>query len=165
QDHLAPYAAPGHWNDPDMLEVGNGGMSTVEYQTHMSLWALLSAPLLAGNDLRDMTPDILSILTNKDVIAVDQDRLGRQGTRVRQDGDLEVWAKPLDGGAQAVGLFNRGAMTAQISVRCDELKTCGDFRVRDLWKHADLAPAGQTLSAFVPGHGVALFRLTPAKAS
>jgi alpha-galactosidase len=88
------YAGPGHWNDPDMLEIGNGGMSDTEYRTHMSLWSLLAAPLLAGNDLRDVTPGILEILTNKEVIAVDQDPLGKQGTRVSRQGDAEVWASP-----------------------------------------------------------------------
>jgi len=165
QDSLAQYAAPGHWNDPDMLEVGNGGMSATEYRTHMSLWALLSAPLLAGNDLRAMTPEVLGILTNPGVIAVDQDRLGRQGRRVRKDGDLEVWAKPLDDGAFAVGLFNRGTTTAQIVARCEELQTCGDYQVRDLWAQSDLGRSGSSLSASVPGHGVALLRLTTRKAS
>src|SRR6266536_1466440 len=88
---LAPYAGPGHWNDPDMLEVGNGGMTTSEYKSHFALWALMAAPLIAGNDLRSMSPEIHDILTNKEVIAIDQDPLGRQGRRVWKDGDLEVW--------------------------------------------------------------------------
>src|SRR5437773_7701686 len=91
----ASAARPGAWNDPDMLEVGNGGMTTDEYRAHFSLWAILAAPLLAGNDLRDMKPEIRDILTNKEVIAVNQDPLGRQGRRVRKDGDLEVWAKQM----------------------------------------------------------------------
>src|SRR5579883_1654060 len=91
-------AGPGHWNDPDMLEVGNGGMTVNEYRSHFSFWALLAAPLMAGNDLRDMKPEIHDILANKEVIAVDQDPLGRQGRRVWKDGDLEVWSKPLAGG-------------------------------------------------------------------
>src|SRR5207253_3941241 len=95
---LYASAAPGAWNDPDMLEVGNGGMTDAEYRTHMSLWAILAAPLLAGNDLRNMTPATLQMLTNADVIAVDQDPMGRQGRRVKQDGEREVWLKPLAGG-------------------------------------------------------------------
>src|SRR3954470_11796488 len=92
---LDAYAGPGHWNDPDMLEVGNGGMTDTEYRSHFSLWAILAAPLMAGNDLQKMTPAIREILTNKEVIAVDQDALGRQGRRVAKQGDLEVWARPL----------------------------------------------------------------------
>ena len=102
------FAGPGHWNDPDMLEIGNGGMTDNEYRTHMSLWCMLAAPLLAGNDIRDMKPEIAEILMNKEVIAIDQDKLGKQGVRVAKDGDLEVWAKPLADGGHAVGLFNRG---------------------------------------------------------
>ena len=96
---LQSYAGPGHWNDPDMLEVGNGGMTDVEYRSHFSLWALLAAPLIAGNDLRNMRPEIHDILTNKEVIAVDQDALGREGERVAKNGDWEVWAKQLKDGA------------------------------------------------------------------
>src|SRR5579875_3023245 len=96
---LAQYAGPGHWNDPDMLEIGNGGMSDTEYRTHMSLWSLLAAPLLAGNDLRDASKNVLDILTNKEVIAVDQDRLGKQAKRVSKDGDVEVWSRPLTDGS------------------------------------------------------------------
>ena len=121
QAGLAKYAGPGHWNDPDMLEVGNGRMTADEYRTHMSLWALLAAPLLAGNDLSKMTPETKSILMNKAVIAIDQDRLGVQGDRVSQDGDLEIWSKPLSGGGKAVGLFNRGTATASLSLTLSDL--------------------------------------------
>ena len=105
QNGLERFAGPGHWNDPDMLEVGNGKMNEEEYRTHMSLWCLLAAPLLAGNDLSKMTPETLAILTNPEVIAVDQDPLGIQGHRVAQEGQLEVWVKPLADGSKAVGLF------------------------------------------------------------
>jgi len=111
------YAGPGHWNDPDMLEIGNGGMTDDEYQTHMSLWCILAAPLLAGNDIRDMKPNIAGILMNKEAIAVDQDKLGKQGVRVAKNGDLEVWSKPLADGGHAVGLFNRGADTSKVTCR------------------------------------------------
>src|ERR1700683_5443046 len=104
---LESYAGPGHWNDPDMLEVGNGGMSAAEYRSHFSFWCLLAAPLIAGNDVRHMTPDIKAILTNKEVIAVDQDPLGREGHRVWKDGDREVWSKELQNGSRAVILFKR----------------------------------------------------------
>src|ERR1044072_1850616 len=106
---LWPYAGPGHWNDPDMLEVGNGGMTTDEYRAHFSLWAMMAAPLIAGNDIANMREVTRSTLLNKEVIAVDQDSLGVQGHRVHKDGDSEVWVKPLSGGAVAVLLFNRGA--------------------------------------------------------
>src|SRR5436853_7926942 len=102
QNDLAPWAKPGHWNDPDMLEIGNGAMREMEYKTHMSLWAMLAAPLLAGNDLRSMKPEILAILTNKEVIAIDQDKLGMQGQRVWQSGEQEIWTRTLSGGAMAL---------------------------------------------------------------
>ena len=107
QAGLARFAGPGHWNDPDMLEVGNGGMNTEEYRTHMSLWAILAAPLLAGNDLSKMTPETVALLTNKDVIAVDQDSAGKQGDRVWAQGPIEVWSRTLADGSKAVGIFNR----------------------------------------------------------
>src|SRR5262249_40490429 len=107
QNDLAPFAKPGHFNDPDMLEVGNGGMSTDEYKTHMTLWSILAAPLLAGNDVRNMTSATRDILLNPEVIAIDQDKAGRQGKRVAQSGDQEIWVRELGGGDLAVGVFNR----------------------------------------------------------
>ena len=118
---LQSYAGPGHWNDPDMLEVGNGGMTDVEYRSHFSLWAMLAAPLIAGNDLRNMRPEIHDILTNKEVIAVDQDALGREGERVAKNGDLEVWAKQLKDGSRAVILLNRGGTEQQITANWEDL--------------------------------------------
>jgi alpha-galactosidase len=153
------YAAPGHWNDPDMLEIGNGGMSETEYRTHMSLWAVLAAPLLAGNDLRDVAPGILEILNNKDVVAVDQDKLGRQGVRVSKQGDLEVWSRPLADGGYAVGLFNRGASSARITAQWSDLGIAGTHAVRDLWAHADRGTASGSYSAEVPSHGVVLVKI------
>jgi len=108
QDGLARYAGPGHWNDPDMLEVGNGKLSIEENRSHFSMWAMLAAPLLAGNDLRHMKPEIRDILTNADVIAIDQDKLGRQGTRAYSDGEVEVWTRHLSGGALAVAVLAAG---------------------------------------------------------
>ena len=153
------YAGPGHWNDPDMLEIGNGGMSLDEYRAHMSLWSILAAPLIAGNDLRDMTADISAILGNKDVIAVDQDSLGRQGARAAKTGDLEVWSRPLSGGALAVGLFNRGPAPAKITAHWSDLGVQGTKSVRDLWAHADRGKASGEYSADVPSHGVVMLRL------
>jgi len=97
QNELAQWARPGHWNDPDMLEVGNGAMTEDEYRTHMSLWSILAAPLLAGNDLRSMNPAILEILTNREVIAIDQDKDGKQGRQAWKSGDQEIWTRPLSG--------------------------------------------------------------------
>ncbi|MGA8028598.1 MAG: glycoside hydrolase family 27 protein [Bryobacteraceae bacterium] len=161
QLELAQYAGPGHWNDPDMLEIGNGGMTDTEYRTHMSLWSLLAAPLLAGNDLRDVPPNIIEILTNKEVIAIDQDALGKEAKRVAKDGDLEVWARPLSGGAHAVGLFNRGAATAKVTARWSDVGVKGKAHVRDLWTHADRGQISDHFSADVPSHGVVLIRIEP----
>jgi alpha-galactosidase len=153
------YAGIGHWNDPDMLEIGNGGMTDTEYQTHMSLWCLLAAPLLAGNDIRDMKPSIADILMNKEAIAVDQDKLGKQGVRKSQDGTVEVWAKPLADGGLAVGLFNRGEAAAKVTAKWSDLGLKGSHKVRDLWKHADAGKASGEYTAEVPSHGVVMVKL------
>ncbi len=160
---LAQYAGPGHWNDPDMLEVGNGGLTETEDRTHMSLWSMLAAPLLAGNDLRSISPGTLAMLTEKDVVAIDQDPLGKEATRVAKNGDLEVWARPLAGGAEAVGLFNRGETDAKVTARNSDLKLTGAFTIRDLWAHADRGRFAGEFSADVPPHGVVLLRLEAAK--
>src|SRR5882672_7434057 len=137
---LESFGGPGHWNDPDMLEVGNGGMTTTEYRSHFSLWCILAAPLMAGNDLKNMSPEIKEILTNQEVIAVDQDGLGLQGRRVARDGETEVWVKQLQDGGRAAILFNRGPGDAQISVTWEELGYPARLpaEVRDLWAKKDL---------------------------
>ncbi len=160
QDAWARYSKVGHWNDPDMLEIGNGGMTDVEYKTHMSLWALLAAPLLAGNDLRQMGEATRAVLLNREVIAVDQDKLGRQARRVSQSGQTEVWARPLAGGAWAVGLFNRGTEPAQVTAKLSEIGVTGKVKVRDLWARADKGVAQAELTETVEGHGVVMLRLT-----
>lgn len=155
---LWPYAGPGHWNDPDMLEVGNGGMTDEEYRTHFSLWAMMAAPLVAGNDVAHMTPAIHDILTNREVIAVDQDALGRQGHRVARNGDSEVWMKPLAGGGRALLLLNRGASAR--TIRADwamlELPPALRLRARDVWAHRELGEKAGSYAATVPPHGVSL---------
>jgi alpha-galactosidase len=156
---LTTYAGPGHWNDPDMLEIGNGGMSDTEYRTHMSLWSILAAPLLAGNDLRDMTSATHDILCNREVIAIDQDKAGHQGYRISKDGDKEIWAKPLANGDWAVGLFNRGQTSATITANLSHLKLSGKHRVRDLWRHEDRGSLDAGFSEEVPSHGVVLIRI------
>jgi alpha-galactosidase len=158
QAGLSKYAKPGNWNDPDMLEVGNGGMTPVEYRTHMSLWALLAAPLLAGNDLTKMTPETLAILTNPEVLAIDQDKAGRQGDRVHAEGPLEVWAKPLSGGAKAVGLFNLSDQPSYVEVNFAAVGLKAAVKTRDVWAAKNLGSMTH-YRALVPGHGVVLLRL------
>jgi alpha-galactosidase len=159
QNGLESFAGPGHWNDPDMLEVGNGGMNHDEYITHMSLWVILAAPLLAGNDLAKMTPETLSILTNKEVVAVDQDAKGVQGRRVAQEGPLEVWSKPLADGSVAVGLFNRGESQNPVTVNFKDVGRGNAVKIRDLWKQEDLGTFEQSYTAEVPRHGAVLIRI------
>ena len=161
-------AGPGHWNDPDMLEVGNGGMTLEEYRSHFSLWAMMAAPLIAGNDLREMSDEIRAILTNAEVIAVDQDPLGVQGRVVLDRGyGAQVWAKPLADGSVAVALFNQreGEMEGSISWHEIGLDR-GPAKVRDLWtdedsQHLDDGTYATRLRRPVPGHGVVMLRVTP----
>jgi alpha-galactosidase len=156
QNGLEKFAGPGHWNDPDMLEVGNGGMKRDEYRTHMALWALLAAPLLAGNDLRSMTPETKEMLTNAEVLAVDQDAKGVQGHRVWDEGPLEIWIKPLANGSHAVGLFNRGESSLKITLDFKMLGSASSLKLRDLWEHKDLGEVQAPYTADVPKHGVVL---------
>jgi alpha-galactosidase len=160
QNDLAPWAKPGHWNDPDMLEIGNGGMTETEYKTHLSLWAMLAAPLLAGNDLRSMSPEILTILTNREVIAIDQDKDGTQGKQVWKSGEQEIWARSLAGGAQALALFNKATEPAKVTVRWADIGISGQWHMRDLWLHQDIDWPGPEYSATIPGHGVVMLRLS-----
>jgi len=160
---LYSYAGPGHWNDPDMLEVGNGGMTTSEDRAHFSLWCLLAAPLITGNDLRSMSAETKEILTNREVIAIDQDPLGQQGRRVWKDGGSEVWSKELQDGSRAVILLNRGETPTGISVAWrqigypDHLST----EVRDLWTHKNLGRFTGSFKASVPSHGVVMITVKP----
>jgi alpha-galactosidase len=160
QAGLARFAGPGHWNDPDMLEVGNGGMNADEYKTHMSLWAILAAPLLAGNDLTTMAPETVAMLTNRDVIAIDQDKEGKQGDRVWVEGPIEVWIKPLSGGAKAIGIFNRhpSAITAQPDL--NKLGIRNGVKVKDIWQNKEMNLSSD-YSVTIPGHGVVLLRTLP----
>jgi alpha-galactosidase len=160
---LEKFAGPGGWNDPDMLEVGNGGMTTAEYRAHFSFWCLLAAPLMAGNDLRSMTPEIRDVLISKEIIAIDQDPLGTQGLRVRDDGDLEVWAKKLSDGAHAAILFNRDKEEQPIAVSWQEIGLPYDAEpmVRDLWSKKDLGRMKSPLVVRVPPHDVVMVKVTP----
>jgi alpha-galactosidase len=134
-------------------------MSEEEYRTQMSLWCLLAAPLIVGADVANLKPAALSILTNLEVIAVDQDRLGVQGHRVSAEGPLEVWMKPLADGSKAVGLFNRDLGTTPITTRFRDLGLTGAISVRDLWAKKDLGVYRDHFTAAVPGHGVMMLRL------
>lgn len=156
---LERFAGPGHWNDPDMLEVGNGGMKDNEYRMQMGLWSLLAAPLLAGNDLTKMSPETLAILTNSEVIAVDQDRLGLQAHRVWEEGPLEIWMKPLADGSKAVGLFNREQGTLKMTVRFRDIGVAEAAAVRDVWGSKDLGVFHGSFSADVGEHQMMLLKI------
>jgi alpha-galactosidase len=161
QAGLSPFAGPGHWNDPDMLEIGNGGMKPMEYRTHMSLWAMLAAPLLAGNDLSAMTDETKSMLLNKEVIAIDQDKAGHQGDRVMTEGPLEVWMKPLADGSKAIAIFNRWTMPLTLDVSLAKFGfRNAPVKLHDVWEHQDLPDAHGNYLANVPPHGVVMLRAT-----
>ena len=157
---LARHAHPGAWNDPDMLEVGNGGMTTTEYKTHFGLWAEMAAPLLIGTDLRKATPSTLAILTNRRVIAVDQDRLGVQGHVVARRHATMVFTKPLANGDSAVALYNAGNSVQTISTSAARagLARARRYAVTDLWTGRTTTTSG-SITAAVPPHGTALYRV------
>ncbi|MGD0912409.1 MAG: glycoside hydrolase family 27 protein [Terracidiphilus sp.] len=160
QASFAPLAGPGHWNDPDMLEIGNGGMNGDEYRTQMSLWSLVAAPLLAGNDLSTMSDETRSILLNKEVIAIDQDPLGKQATPDRK-GDLETWIKPLADGGAAVGIVNLGSSAATATIRASDLAIASPVtNARDLWTHENVKFRGGAYSAIVQPHATLLLRVS-----
>lgn len=171
QDGLRRYAGPGHWNDPDMMEVGNG-MSVSEDRAHFSLWAMLAAPLITGNDLRSMSDATREILTNEDVIAIDQDSLGIQGFKYRVEGELELWFKPLVEEDWAMLILNRGDEPADFTFDWDHESVVDElsgrdayfdkarvFEIRDLWTKASLGTTHRSLSATVPAHDVLMMRL------
>ena len=166
QAGLAEFASPGHWNDPDMLVVGVVGwghahptrLTPAEQYTHISLWSLLSAPLLIGCDLTRLDDFTKGLLTNDEVLAVNQDSLGKQATRLIKDGEIEVWAKPLADGTTALGVFNRGFFEAKYEL---DLSKLGDGRtVRDLWRQTDLGAFDETFETAVPPHGVVLLKVS-----
>jgi alpha-galactosidase len=159
QTAMTKYAGPGHWNDPDMLEIGNGGMSEDEYKTHMTLWAMLAAPLLAGNDLSKMTESTRSILMNKEVIAVDQDALGQQGDRIFKDGTTEVFAKPLVNSKRAIAIFNRADEDRDITVDLSKLGVDKSANLRDLWTHKRSGVKDGVFSQKIPKHGAVLLTI------
>jgi alpha-galactosidase len=162
-DGLNKFAGPGHWNDPDMLEVGNHGLTLAESRAHFSFWCILAAPLMAGNDVRTMSPEIRAILTDRDVIALDQDKLGKQGFRALAEPakHIEIWVKELSDGAWAVCALNTGETTADLTIEWDRLWMLrGKFTVRDLWAKRDAGDTTKPLTARVGSHDVLLLRLT-----
>jgi alpha-galactosidase len=159
QSDLAAFSGPGHWNDPDMLEVGNGGMSTNEYKTHFSLWTMIAAPLIAGNDIRSMSSEDAAILQNSEVIAIDQDSLGAGGKRVSITGGIEIWQKPLASGDIAIAIFNHSTEEMRSVISWETLSIGKDYAVRDLWGHADRGSTAEAFSEPVSAHGVIVLRL------
>jgi alpha-galactosidase len=170
QDKAAPYAKPGNWNDPDMLIVGEVGwgkthptrLTPDEQYTHISLWCLLSAPLLIGCDMEKFDDFTLSLLSNDEVLAVDQDSLGRQAMCISTNGNLRVFAKDLADGSKAVGLFNLGGTPATVVANWENLKLSGAQTVRDLWRQKDLGRFEKEFSTTVTPHGVALVKISSA---
>ena len=165
QPAIASYATPGHWNDPDMLEIGNGGMTADEYRTHMSLWSMLAAPLIAGNDVANMSDETKSILMNKDVIAIDQDSLAKPVEAPSTSGTSVVLVRPLKDDSAAVGLFNRADQPAEISFHWDTVHVRPSHKQKsvyavDLWKHEPVTVSGDSYTATVPAHGVVLLRVS-----
>ncbi len=172
QEGLRKYAGPGHWNDPDMLEIGNGALTPGEDRAHFSMWAMLAAPLIAGNDLRSMNDETRKILTNRRVIAVNQDKLGVQALKYKDDGDFEIWFKPLENGDWAVAFLNRGKAARNFnfdwksSTFTDEevsRKTfdagAATYEIADLWKNKSLGTTARALKAIVPARDILMLRL------
>jgi len=162
---LEPYNGPGHWNDPDMMIVGMKNLNNQEYRAQFTMWCILAAPLIAGNDIRNMNSMTIETLTNPEVIAVNQDPLGRQGTRIRKNGDLEVWAKPLKDNEWAVALFNRSGDNADITVFWEDLELSPNtlIKVRDLWEKSDIGSFTRSFSEIVPYHSTLLFKFSSGK--
>ena len=164
----APYAKPGHWNDPDMLVVGWVGwgpnlhptkLTPDEQYTHISLWSLLSSPLLIGCDLERLDPFTLNLLTNDEVLAINQDRLAKQATPQIKEGDIQVWVKPLSDGNTAIGVFNLGDQSLSYTVNLKDINIDSEVALRDLWRQKDLGSASEKLEVKVPAHGVVLLKL------
>jgi len=162
QAELAQYAGPDHWNDPDMLEVGNPGLTLTESRAHFSLWCILAAPLMAGNDVRKMSPEIREILTDREVLAIDQDPLGKQGTRFMIHPGKEIWAKELSKGEWAVCFFNNGEVPMKLRLDWQHLTFLkGQYQIRDLWKKKDLGRTDKEFTTPIAPHEAVLVRLKP----
>lgn len=162
-DGLEMFAGPGHWNDPDILQIGLGRTNYNEDRSQMTLWCILAAPLLAGNDLTKMSGATLRILTNREIIAVDQDPKGIQGHRVWDEGPLEIWVRPLANRSKAVALFNRSTGSLPTTVRFRDLGMVGRVLVRDLWAGKELMTKPDRCTVVLPPHGADMLTLTAAK--
>jgi alpha-galactosidase len=163
QAGLSKYAGPGHWNDPDMLEVGNGQLTLDENRTHMGMWAMLAAPLLAGNNLSEMSPEIREVLTNREVIALDQDANGKQAERIFAEGPTEIWSRPLSDGSVALAVFNFGenmSLLHGIRLHLKEAGVGSGWRARDLWAAKDLGPIKDESTFALKRHASLLLRLS-----
>ena len=159
---LEKYGGPDGWNDPDMLEVGNPGLSPAESRAMFSLWSILAAPLMAGNDVRVMTDEIREILTNKEVIAIDQDPLGKQGYQFMVQLSKEIWVRELSGGSWAVCFFNTGGEDLSLRINWSHLSFLkGEYRIRDLWQKQDTGTTKKHFRAAVPSHDVILLKMIP----
>jgi alpha-galactosidase len=166
QNGLEKHAGPDHWNDPDMLEVGNKGLSLAESRAHFTLWCMLAAPLMAGNDVRQMPDEVRKILTQKEVIAIDQDRLGKQGYQFMEHPGKEIWVKELSDGNWAVCFFNNSEEKVQIRVHWPHLSFLkGTYEVRDVWQGKNLGTTAKDFVGDLPAHDVILFKLNPVKKS
>ena len=163
QQELDFYSGPGHWNDPDMLYVGNGVLTTEESRSHFSLWAMLAAPLMAGNNLTEMDPETLDILTNGEVIAIDQDSLGICANKVIDEGEFEIFEKKLSAGELSYCFFNRYDQPFQMDFDWSRLDLNREYRIRDLWGHRYIGTTGERTKKEIPGHGVLHVRLIPAE--
>ncbi len=163
QAGLSKYAAPGHWNDPDMLEVGNGKLSLDENRVHMGMWAMLASPLLAGNNLSQLTPEVTAVLTNREVIAIDQDPLGKQAERIYVEGPIEIWARPLADGSRALAIFNFGEddnYMRGISLHLKEAGADNGWHAHDVWTDKDLGPIMDNTNFTLKRHASVLLRLS-----
>ncbi|KAK5583515.1 hypothetical protein RB653_005111 [Dictyostelium firmibasis] len=157
------FAGPSHFNDPDMLEIGNGLESNIEYKSMISLWSIIAAPLIAGNDILTMSKETLEILINEEVIQVNQDPLGLQGNRVYQNQGLEVYQRTLINDSYAIAMFNRGDVQSDITITSDMLNLTNhqNFNIRDLWSHTDNGTFSDTFTASVEPHGTIMIKLSP----
>ena len=157
---LHQYSSPGHYNDMDMLQVGRG-MTYDEDKTHFSMWCMMNSPLLAGNDLRDMTRETIEILTNKEIIALNQDKGFRQATRLLREGDIEIWVKPLGktGKQKAIAIMNRGEKTGQTALTPEKIGVSSTSKLRDLWLHENIGKLGKSRTFTIPKHGIVVLKV------
>lgn len=163
QDQWRGFAGPGHWNDADMMVLGHKGLTPDEQYTHMTLWCLLTAPLLLGFDVTQADEFTLSLLSNDEVLEVNQDPLGQQAARLVYGGDIEIWAKDMSDGSKAVGIFNRGLVNTSAAIQWADLKITGKWLARDLWRQKDLGTFDNKVESDLPWHGCRLIRLWPAR--